>query len=140
MKRACIALVLVLVIGSASGPLVLAQQRGPAKPALGTGEQPVVTPETVTADMWYYSQEMRRHDDPKQAVRRKAEYVAQQRTLRIESMKWFGMSNSRPVASTTPFMDQYSPAWIGNSSHPYQWIPVGSPSTAIYYYSPAITR
>ena len=136
MKRVCLALAIVV----ASGSLALAQQRGPAKPALGTAEQPVVTPETVTPDMWYYSQEMRRHDDPKQAVRRKAEYVAQQRTLRIESMKWFGMSNSRPLASTTPFMDEYSPAWIGNSSHPYQWIPVGSPSTAIYYYTPVITR
>ncbi len=136
MKPACLALALVLV----SGTLALAQQRGPARPGLGTGEQPVVTPDTVTPDMWYYTQETRRHDDPKQAVRRKAEYVAHQRTLRIESMKWFGMSNSRPVASTTPFMDQYSPAWIGNSSHPYQWIPVGSASTAIYYYSPVITR
>ena len=136
MKRAILALALILV----SGSLAFAQKPGAPRAALGTGEQPVVTPETVTPDMWYYSQEMRRHDDPKQAVRRKAEFVAQQRTLRIESMKWFGMSNSRPLASATPFMDEYSPAWISNSSHPYQWIPVGSPSTAIYYYSPVIAR
>jgi hypothetical protein len=77
--------------------------------------------------MWYYSQEMRRHDDPKQAVRRKAEFVTQQRMRRIESMKWFGISNARPYASTTPFMDEYSPAWIGNGYHPYQWVGVGSP-------------
>ena len=135
MKRAFLACALVVV----SASLASAQQPVVKKPILGTNEQPVVTPETVTPDMWYYSQENRRHDDPKQAVRRKAEYVAQQRTLRIESMKWFGMSNSRPLASTTPFMDEYSPAWVGNSSHPYQWIPVGSPSTAIYY-TPVIVR
>jgi hypothetical protein len=125
MKTACFAVALVLVCSS----LVNAQQPVVRRVARGTNEQAIVTPETVTPetvtpDMWYYSQEMRRHDDPKQAVRRKAEYVAQQRTLRIESMKWYGMSNSRPFASTSPFMDEYSPSWIGNSSHPYQWVPV----------------
>lgn len=125
MKTACFAVAFVLVCSS----LVHAQQPVVRRVARGTNEQAIVTtetvtPETVTPDMWYYSQETRRHDDPKQAVRRKAEYVAQQRTLRIESMKWYGMSNSRPIASTSPFMDEYSPSWIGNSSHPYQWVPV----------------
>jgi hypothetical protein len=123
MNRTFLALTIVLV----SGSLASAQQPAKIQPGRGTGEQPVVTPETVTPDMWYYSQEMRRHDDPKQAVRRKAEFVTQQRMRRIESMKWFGMSNARPYASTTPFMDQYSPAWIGNGYHPYQWVGVGSP-------------
>jgi hypothetical protein len=123
------------------GSVALAQQPVVRRVARGTNEQPLatpeaVTPETVTPDMWYYSQELRRHDDPKQAVRRKAEYVAQQRTLRIESMKWYGMSNSRPIASTSPFMDEYSPSWVGNSSHPYNWIPVGS----AVYFTPVIVR
>ena len=92
----------------------------------------MLTPETVTPDMWYYSQEQRRHDDPRQAVRRKAEFVSQQRALRIASMKWFGMSNSRPLASTSPFMDEYSPTWIGNSYHPYHWVGGGG------YYTPSV--
>jgi len=137
MNRTFLALALVVLSGSlASAQQPAARQR----PGKGTNEQPVVTPETVTPDMWYYSQETRRHDDPKQAVRRKAEFVAQQRTLRIESMKWFGMSNSRPYASTTPFMDEYSPSWIGNGYHPYQWVGVGSPSAAIYYTPTVIVR
>jgi hypothetical protein len=136
MNRTFLALALVFLCGSFAS----AQQPALAQPGHGTGEQPVLTPETVTPDMWYYSQETRRHDDPRQAVRRKAEFVAQQRTLRIESMKWFGMSNSRPLASTTPFMDEYSPSWIGNSSHPYQWVGVGSPSAAIYYSPTVIVR
>jgi hypothetical protein len=136
MNRTFLALSLVLVCGSFAS----AQQPARGRPGQGTGEQPVLTPETVTPDMWYYSQEMRRHDDSRQAVRRKAEFVAQQRTLRIESMKWFGMSNSRPLASTTPFMDEYSPSWIGNSSHPYQWVGVGSPSASIFYTPTVIVR
>jgi hypothetical protein len=136
MNRTFLALGLVFLCGSFAS----AQQPAKIQPGQGTGEQPVLTPETVTPDMWYYSQEMRRHDDPRQAVRRKAEFVAQQRTLRIESMKWFGMSNSRPLASTTPFMDEYSPSWIGNSSHPYQWVGVGSRSAAIYYTPTVIVR
>jgi hypothetical protein len=30
-------------------------------------------------------------------------------------MKWYGYSNSRPMASATPFMGTYGPHWVGNS-------------------------
>ena len=50
------------------------------------------------------------------------------------------MSNARPTASTTPFMDEYSPAWVGNGYHPYQWVGVGSPSAVIYYTPAVIVR
>src|SRR5689334_10910038 len=59
---------------------------------------PVLSVPPVTPDLWVYSQEQRRHDDPAQAVRRKAEMKADQRAARVASVKWFGLSNSRPHA------------------------------------------
>lgn len=85
----------------------------------------------VTPELWVYSQEQRRHDDPAQAVRRKAEYRTAARMQRIEAMKWFGFSNARPTVSVTPTMGSYSPAWVGNGSDRYDWAGVGWPQTAV---------
>src|SRR6478736_7215468 len=68
----------------------------------------------ITPEMWLYIQEQRRHDDPAQAVRRKAEYQASQRQTRIASAKWYGYSNSRPETSPIPTMGIYSTGWTGN--------------------------
>jgi hypothetical protein len=71
--------------------------------------------------MWFYEQESRRHDSPENAVRRKAEFQAQQRQMRIASREWFGMSNSRPTVNPTPVMGSYAPTWVGNSRDPHFW-------------------
>lgn len=98
-----------------------AQER--ERPKVNLGEpsfsdlQPNMSPE-----LWLYSQQVRRHDDPAQAVRRNAEQKAAQRTARLNSMHWFGYSNSRPQASGVPFMSVYSPVWIGNGYNPYDWV------------------
>ena len=57
-----------------------------------------ITPGSVTAtpDMWYYQQELKRHDDPKMAVRRRAEQRAQERHERLASQQWYGISNAAP--------------------------------------------
>jgi len=89
------------------------------------------TPSNITPEMWLYSQELNRHDDPAQAVRRKAELRGAQRMQRIAAMKWFGFSNARPQASTAPMMGVYSPAWIGNGYDRYDWIGVSSPTTTV---------
>ena len=78
-----------------------------------------------TPEMWFYEQERSRHDDPKLAVRRKAEFKAAQRTNRIASLHWYGMSNSRPTASTTPWFSTYSPTWSSNSADPFRWNATG---------------
>lgn len=91
----------------------------------------VLTPTTVTPEIWLYSQEQRRHDDPQQAVRRKAEFKAEQRLHRMATMKWFGMSNQRPQASTVPMMGVYSPSWTGNGQDRYDWAAIGYPATTL---------
>jgi hypothetical protein len=91
---------------------------------------PLLTPTTITPEMWVYSQEMRRYDDPAQAVRRKAEERSAQRMSRISAMKWYGMSNSRPQAAIGPMMGGlYSPTWIGNGRDRYEWVGNGWPVT-----------
>lgn len=79
-----------------------------------------VTP-SMSSDLWLYLHEQRRADDPKQAIRRKAELKAEQRRQRLAAMKWYGLSNSRPTATSMPFMGTYSPTWVGNSGLPYGW-------------------
>lgn len=80
-----------------------------------------------TPEMWIYEQEWRRHNDPKQAVRRRAEFRAAQRQLRIASLKWHGLSNSRPVANPTPFTGSYANHWTSGVRTPFMW---GGPSSS----------
>ena len=109
--------------------------RAPAAPSVPS---PIDSPEPPQPEIepnlpphaWYYLQEQKRWDDPRLAVRRKAEFRAAQRQKRLASMRWFGYSKARPIASTTPVMDHYSPFWSGNSNHPFIWIGEGWPTTA----------
>ena len=74
-----------------------------------------------TPEMWFYDQERIRHDDPKLAVRRRAELRGQQRQERLASQKWYGISNSRPTVSPTPWFAGYSDHWGSNSYDPLRW-------------------
>ncbi|MEN6449681.1 MAG: hypothetical protein ABFC96_04240 [Thermoguttaceae bacterium] len=90
----------------------------------GTGLDNVVSSGELkpTPEMWFYDQQARQHRDPKAAVRAKAEYRNEQRMRRIESMKWFGMSNSRPQAHSDPYHGDYSPRWVANPGfYPWRW-------------------
>lgn len=78
---------------------------------------------TPTPEMWFYEQQLREYRNPKNAVRRRAEFDADQRQQRLAAMDWYGYSNSRPNANATPFTGPgpYSPNWGGSSLVPYQW-------------------
>lgn len=86
----------------------------------------------MTPEMWFYQQEMRRYEDPRAAVRRKAEYRAAQRQRRIAAMDWYGYSNSRPQANPTPFAGgPYAAGWVSNNyRYPLQWS--GGGRTVVY--------
>lgn len=73
-------------------------------------------------EMWFYEQAMRQYQDPKTGVRQKAEFRASQRQRRLTAMKWFGLSNTRPIASADAIHSDYSPAWTSNqANHPMLW-------------------
>lgn len=77
-----------------------------------------------TQEMWFYQQELKRQQDPKLAIRRRAEMRAQQREQRLASQEWYGISPSRPPANFTPWTGGlYSPSWNGNSREPFRWMP-----------------
>jgi hypothetical protein len=73
-----------------------------------------------------YEQAMRRYQDPNAMVRAKAEFRAAQRMRRIESLKWYGLSNARPQVNGDPFHSDYAPHWVANPGYyPSRWNGVG---------------
>lgn len=104
-----------------------AQQPADVSAALSPGE---VTP---TPDMWFYQQYMSQYQDPKMAVRRKAEFQADQRARRVAAMRWFGLSNSRPYAFSDPYHSDYSPRWTSNNYwYPDRWSGTGRPWVVVW--------
>ncbi|HEX4143846.1 MAG TPA: hypothetical protein VHY91_09960 [Pirellulales bacterium] len=110
-----------------------AQQPAPQKTDLRRdSSSPSTTSQTAaTPEMWLYQQERDRYEDPRLAVRRKAELRAAQRNDRLAAMKWFGQSNSRPLVSATPHTDTYGAGWVSDSPNPYQWRGGSSPSVVV---------
>jgi len=108
-------------------PIAAPANLGPIQPQAGLAPAPVFHSSlstgqmTPTPEMWFYEQENRRWDDPKQAVRRAAEQRAANRSARIAAMKWYGFSNQRPTANPVPFMGTYSPSWSDGN----RWIGQG---------------
>jgi hypothetical protein len=117
MKRPAIAAVLFLL-------LLPASLRAEKPITTGLGPTTIVSPGELkaTPEMWFYDQALRQYKDPQMAVRAQADVRAQQRQRRIESMKWFGLSNSRPRASSDPYHNDYSPGWVANPGYyPSRW-------------------
>ena len=98
----CIGFLVIAVPGMAGPPTAAEIRFGNT---ISVGE---VTP---TPEMWFYQQYVRQYQDPKLAVRSKAEERAAQRRGRIASRQWFGFSNARPKAGIDPIHSDYSPAW-----------------------------
>jgi len=62
-------------------------------------EQPKTAPPAgIPPEVWVYMETLKRYDDPKQAVRRKAEQRSARRRARLESQRWYGISPLRPSA------------------------------------------
>jgi hypothetical protein len=121
MKRLVIASAMVLMF---SGVTVRAEK--PIDTGLGLGATVSPGELKATPEMWFYDQAMRQYKDPKAVVRANAEVRNEQRMQRIESLKWFGLSNSRPRVSADPIHGDYSPSWVSNPGYyPSRWNGVG---------------
>jgi len=87
---------------------------------------------TPTPEMWFYQQYMNQHQDPKAAVRQKAEQRAAQRRGRIAARQWFGFSNLRPKAGLDPVYGDYSPGWSSRSvNYPFRWSGYGAAAVVV---------
>ncbi|MCH2128043.1 MAG: hypothetical protein MK179_02810 [Pirellulaceae bacterium] len=96
-----------------------AQSEELTPPTTSSSETPSIS--TLTPEMWFYLQELKRHDDPAQAVRRKAEFRAEQRRQRLAMRKWYGHSQSRPHSSATPWTNDTRPRFWSRYGHTNHW-------------------
>ena len=94
------------------------------EPVALEAQAPVPTMPQST-EMWLYERERERYEDPKTAIRRKAELKSVQRAERLAALQWYGMSNSRPTYNLTPFFGGYqSGFWGSNTYDPSRWRPI----------------
>ncbi len=111
---AAVALTAMACVAEAKNPRLMGEGTS-QEPSFSMGEL------TPTPSMWLYQQQMSQYKDPKESVRRQAQYTAWQRQQRLAAQKWYGMSNSRPRANFTPFTGYYSPSWVGTVNEPFAW-------------------
>src|SRR4051812_34850481 len=72
----------------------------------------------VGSEQWYRSEPSTK--EPKLSRQRAIER-GEQRSARLEAMRWYGFSNSRPLATGIPYTAMYSPAWQQPGGRPYAW-------------------
>jgi hypothetical protein len=125
MKRLVFALVALLMCYAGAASAQNRNERGGSERPISLGEL------TPTPEMWFYEQARRDYENPKNAVRRKAEYQAAQRQHRLAAQRWFGYNNSRPLAGADPMYGLGSPRWTGNGYDAFEWRGIGG--TTILY-------
>lgn len=130
MQRLCCFVVVAVALCQVTLAAEPFRTRKPLERPISLGEL------TPTPEMWFYEQQMKEYRDPKAAVRRKAEYKADQRLHRMAAMEWFGYSNARPTTTPDFMFGPASPQWSSNSSHPLQWRGVGRPTVIYEGYAP----
>jgi hypothetical protein len=93
---------------------------GAAATPASAQEAPAPAEERAPAeDSWYRSPTPRA--EQLTIARQKAMQRGQERMARLQALKWYGYSNSRPTAATLPFTTMYSPAWQQPGGRPFAW-------------------
>src|SRR5829696_9181248 len=75
---------------------------------------------------WNREQKSTQKQDARAIVQQKAQARAEQRNDRMATSSWYGMSNSRPSGSSTPFTSRYGSSWEMPGGRPYSWYPAYS--------------
>jgi hypothetical protein len=120
----CISLLLMAVPALAQNPRAAEIQFGSTISSVGE-----VQP---TPEMWFYERYVNQYQDPKLAVRQKAEDRAAQRRGRIAARRWFGFSNIRPTAGTDFVHGDPAPGWSGrNANYPFRWSGYGAAAVVV---------
>ena len=125
MKRFPISLCAMLLV--AMGSMALAanpveKPRPSAGAAISAGEL------TPTPEMWFYQQYQQQYQNPREMVHRNADFKAAERMRRLNTQKWFGMSNQRPKVTNDPYNSDYTAMWASpNMLYPNRWQSFGVP-------------
>ncbi len=80
---------------------------------------------------WYGEPTSPVHVTPRMIIQQKAQLRAQQRIARMESLKWYGFSASRPLYNATPFTGIPSPRYEMPGGRPFAWYPYSGASVII---------
>jgi hypothetical protein len=72
---------------------------------------------------WNREQKTNTKQDARAIVQQKAQARGEQRMDRLASSSWYGISNSRPSGSATPFTSRYGSSWEMPGGRPNSWYP-----------------
>lgn len=75
----------------------------------------------------YYYQATPSAGKPVRLSQVKAAARAEQRMARLDAMRWYGFSGSRPTATAMAFTTMYSPAWQQPGGRPFAWYHASRP-------------
>jgi len=113
MKKSTFSGVSILLAALAMTVATAAQAQEPATPA-------PQAPAGAPGETWYYRSSPER-EQTFTVAQQKAMARGSQRMARLESMRWYGMSGSRPTATPMPWSTMYSPAWQMPGGRPFAW-------------------
>jgi hypothetical protein len=83
---------------------------------------------------WNREQRTNTKQDARAIVQQKAEARSEQRMDRMASASWYGISNSRPSGSSTPFTSRYGSVWEMPGGRPYSWNPPYSRPNYVFFW------
>jgi hypothetical protein len=72
---------------------------------------------------WNREQKSNTKQDARAIVQQKAQARAEQRNDRLATSAWYGISNSRPTTSSTPWGSRYGSQWEMPGGRPNSWYP-----------------
>lgn len=80
---------------------------------------------------WYGDSTAPGQMTPRMIIQQKAQMRAYQRIARMESLKWYGFSASRPLSNATPFAGTPAPRYEMPGGRPFSWHPYRGTSVVI---------
>jgi hypothetical protein len=83
---------------------------------------------------WNREQKTNTKQDARAIVQQKAQTRGEQRMDRLAASSWYGVSNSRPSGSSTPFTSRYGSSWEMPGGRPYSWYPAYARPNYVFFW------
>ena len=90
--------------------------------------------ESSQEQSWNREQKSTLHQDARAIVQQKAEARSAQRMDRMAASAWYGVSNSRPSTTSTPFGSRYGSVWEMPGGRPYSWYPAYARPNYVFWW------
>src|SRR3954464_669962 len=83
---------------------------------------------------WKREQKANTKQDARAIAQQKAQARGEQRMDRLAASSWYGISNSRPSGSSTPFTSRYGSSWEMPGGRPYSWYPASARPNYVFFW------